>query len=50
MASCIVQAQVAHRSLLEPSRLSADGVSGARPLALRQERPAVQPTWSGLAL
>ena len=29
MASCVTQAQVAHRSLLGPSRLRADGVSGA---------------------
>ena len=29
MASCVFQAQVAHRSHLGPSRLSADGVSGA---------------------
>ena len=29
MASCVTQAQVAHRSHLGPSRLSADGVSGA---------------------
>ena len=28
MASCVTQAQVAHRSHLGPSRLSADGVSG----------------------
>ena len=36
MALCVIQAQVAHRSLLGPSRLRADGVSGAsapRPVA-----------------
>ena len=38
MASCVTQAQVAHRSLLGPSRLSADGFLGRRPLALRWEQ------------
>ena len=50
MASCVTQAQVAHRSLVRPNRLRADGFLGRWPLALRRERPAVKPTWSGHTL
>ena len=66
MASFVTQAQVAHRSLLGPSRLRADGglgvlahqldsliirgIWGVGPSPGSGNRPAVKPTWSGLIL